>query len=724
MKKSTQTTYKDLQKLIFRPGILLSACVGLTVQFIVSQSALAQNNDEKLDEIVVEGSVRERMEQAGTLKDVVERTEQIGADTLASSRAVSLTEAMQASPGVVVSNECSMCGYKRIQLNGLKAEHTNITIDGIPIHTILSGFYAVDAIATTGVDRIEVARGAGASLTTPEAIGGVVNVVTVESFENSFSVDVAAGEEGFKQAGLLGTLVNDDASVRLTLIGQYDERDQFDADGNGVSENPYLSNGQTTARLSWDFSSTDNLAVRISAVQQELFGGPVLGDVVSSISSAINSEVLGEAPQLFVGDDVRNEYIGNPWETTEWVETQRFESSVSWLHEINSKWNVTTSLSFSTHEQDSYYEGFDYVADNDMLFADVRFNFLASDNHLLTFGVDMRDEDMRSSSEAGEAATEYVSDSFDYNLQGVYIQDSWNVNDNLELKMALRFDNVDADFIDPSKPGTEIDETIVSPRIDARFFHNDEWTSRFSIGRGFRAPLSFFETDHGILDAEVGFEIDIDELERSLSKSYSLSFEGEALTSTVSLTHTNVENLSALDETGAGVPLLTQLEEDASVTAFDVAVGYQVTDSTLINLNASKYNHNSVFKSSFGVATIEEQLNLSVDWDYKGWEVFAALTWIGDRDLEDYGYEGFNDINGNIAKTTSAPSVHWIDLRVAKELREGFVIYAGGNNILDATQTEDDETPLMFDADGGYDVAYIFGLLRGRELYAGIKYEF
>lgn len=693
-------------------------------------SSWAQDT-EVIDEIIVTESLRGRMEQAGTLKNVIERTEQIGAEVLQSSRSTNLTEAMQASPGVIVANECSMCGYKRIQLNGLKAEHTNIVIDSLPTHTILSGFYAIDAIATTGVDRIEVARGSGASLTTPEAIGGVVNVITTETINNTLSIDLSGGEEGFKQLGILGTLANNDGSARLTLIGQYDERDQFDADNNGVSENPYMQNNQTTARLSWDFSNTDNLTLRISSAQQEVFGGPVIGSVTPSIEVAIASEALGEAPQLFVGDDVRNQYIGNAWETTEWVDTDRLELSASWLHEINSDWNFTLSGSLADHEQDSFYEAFDYAADDEMSYLDLHFNYALNEDHLLTFGVDDRSEELVSVSVAGQAAntdgdpdTVYVNDNFEYNLRGFYIQDSWNLVDDIEIKMALRYDNIEADFTDLSKPGVEIDESIFSPRLDARYFHNDFLTSRFSIGRGFRAPLSFFETDHGLLDAAKGFEVDVNELERSLSTSYSLSYEGNVLTATASITQTDVENLSTLDETTAGVPLLTQLTEDASVLSTDIAVGWQATETLLLNLNASKFNHGDSFKSSYGVATTEEKINLTADWDYAAWEVYGALTWIGSRNLRDYGYEGYNDAAATIAKTTNAPSFQWVDLRIAKEIYDGTYLYVGGNNIFDQSQVGDEDTPLMFDAHGAYDVAYIYNLLRGRELYAGIQVNF
>ena len=168
-----------------------------------------------------------------------------------------------------------------------------------------------------------------------------------------------------------------------------------------------------------------------------------------------------------------------------------------------------------------------------------------------------------------------MSDAFDYDVSGAYLQDTWTVNDDFEIKAALRVDSVTADFTDPSKPGIEIDETVVSPRLDARYFHTDFWVSRFSAGRGYRAPLSFFETDHGLLDGGVGFEIDVDALERSQSYSYALSYEGSRLSSTLSATWTEVDDLAQLSETSAGVPLMTQLSESASVSALDWAVSYR-----------------------------------------------------------------------------------------------------------------------------------------------------
>lgn len=691
---------------------------------------------ENIERLSVVG-VRQRLEQAGTLANTIMKTEVVDASIIENKNAVNLSEAIDNSPGVKVSNECSMCGVKRIMLNGMKGEQTTILVDGLPVHTMISGYYAVDAIPTTGIERIEVARGAGASLIAPEAIGGTINIISYEPTENGAELDVAAGENGYRKVGFLGKGVSEDGRTRATLVAQYDDRDQFDADDNKVNEAPLQENRSVTARISQDIGDFDNLVLRMANIQSEIFGGPMLGsNFADGTASSIGSVLSGfddkpsEPQQLFEDGDIRKRYKGKAWETTEWIKTERNEASLAWLKEFSDDWNMHLAVSYAEHKQDSFYEGFDYTADDKMWFFDARFNYLLNDSHLLTFGADLRTEEMRSHSRAGSANPDYVSDSFDYDVKGLYLQDTWQVTDDLEVAMALRYDSITADFTDPSKPGTELDESILSPRVDIRLRHNELWTSRLSAGRGYRAPLSFFETDHGILDGSLGFDIDIDELERSNSVNYALSYEGDRLTSTASVAWTEVEHLAALTTNDQGIPLLTQLDEKASVVTTDIALGYRLTDDLTVNLTGEHFDYDSVFKSSYAVAPIEERVTLSVDWDVNDWEFFANLVWIGSRDLSQYGYEGYNrlDANGKVdpdsKKRTDAPSYFTLDLRASYQFNDNLSFYTGVSNLFDYTQAGDEESPLFYDAEGAFDVGYIYGPLRGREIYAGMKLVF
>lgn len=725
-------------------GLTMLAALTFTSFYAsANESSESPAAEQATEEVIVTG-VRQRLEKTGALADTIMQTEVIGFENIDHKNAVNLTEAIDNSPGVRVSNDCSMCGFKRIMLNGLRGDQTTILIDGLPSHTLISGYYAVDAIPTTGVDRIEVARGAGASLIAPEAIGGTVNIVTLEAQENGATVDISAGENGYQKMGILGTAVSDDQATRITLVGQYDKRDQFDADDNNVSETPFLENSNFMSRISHDFSEQDNVVFRYANSKSEVFGGPVLGERFADGKASSIGAVLGRfddagsnSQDLFQDGDVSKKFEGKAWETAEWIKTTRNEAALTWLRELNSDWNMHLATTWAEHIQDSFYEGFDYYAKDRMLFVDARFNWIASDSHLITFGIEYRTEKMRSYSQAGVPNPAYVSDSFNYDVAAFYIQDTWEALDNLEIALAIRVDQIAADFIDPSQTGTEIDETLVSPRLDMRLMHSDRWTSRFSAGQGYRAPLSFFETDHGILDSGQGFIVDVDDLERSASANYALSFEGEKLASTLSLAYTEVKNLATLDETSTGVPILTQLNEKAHVAAADLALSYQFTDAFNLSMVIEAFDYDKNFKASYTSAPIEERVTLGANYDINGWELAVNTVWIGSRDLSDYGYgDAYNKVNatGNVinssAKNSTAPAFYTVDVKVEKHIGENLSIYFGASNLLDYTQAGDEESPLVFGDDGTgtgpgeYDVAYIYGPLRGREAYAGFKLEF
>ena len=697
---------------LFAPGLLALAC----------NTSLAQPApDERIEEVTVTG-VRQRLYESGLLKDVIRKTEVISSLNMKQHNAGTLTEAIAFSPGVRVNNECSMCGVKRVMLNGLRGEHTTVLVDGIPTHTMISGFYGLDAAAAAGLDRVELARGTGASLIAPEAIGGTVHLVSREAHRNDFELDVAGGEMGFRKFSAVATGVSGSEATRVTLSAQHLHRDQYDGDDNGTSESPAQTHESLTAVLSQDLGDSDNLRLRVSRVRSEIFGGPTNADIGAVLEDHA-ADPDWTSPQLFVDGDVRNRYSGRPWETTEWIETTRSEIYAVWLHEFSSDINVQFTGSQNEHRQESFYEGFVYDADDEMRFFDLRLNWALGDAHLLTLGADRRDEELRSRTNSDSPS--YVSDSFDYAVQGLYLQDTWSASDRLELALALRYDRVEADFIDPSKAGTEIDDGILSPRVDVRYAHDLRWTSRLSMGRGYRAPLSFFESDHGILDANLGFLLDIDALERSNNASYTLSFEGEQLSASGAVAWTEVENLSALDETDEGVPLLSQLSEDASVLVADVAVSWRPITALSLSATAEVIDYSEEFKQAFGVVPIEERLRLSADWGVRDWELFASATWVGGRNLADYGTPATPtfDSAGLLPMDSDAEAFWTLDLRAARHVGDNWEVYLGASNLLGYTQVEDAQTPLFYDG-GAYDGAYLFGPLRGREIYAGFKFNF
>jgi outer membrane receptor for ferrienterochelin and colicins len=691
-------------------GLMLGAHLGV-----------AQAHTADVQEVLVTG-VKERLYQAGMLKDTIEKTEVVSADSIAKQQAENLTDAIGAAAGVRVNNECSMCGVKRVMLNGLRGEHTTVLVDGIPTHSIVSSVYGLDAIGTAGIERIEIARGAGASLTAPEAIGGTINLITKEAYTNELDVDVAAGEDAYKKLAAVGTLVANDESTRITAIAQKDARDQIDGDKNGVSESPLMDNQSVTLRVSQDIGVHDNLTVRGNYVTSELFGGPMNTSIGGAKSDYFADPEYSSA-QLFIDDDVRNNYIAKPWETTEWIKTTRNEFAGSWLHESDADLNFTLATSFVQHKQQSFYEGFIYDADNNVRYLDGRINYAFTDNQHLTIGVNNRQETLRSTTNS--SSEQFISDSFDYASSGIYLQDTWTANSAVQIAFAVRADKLVANFIDEQKPGEEISQTLVSPRVDMRVTHSAAWNSRLSLGQGYRAPLSFFESDHGILDGDQGFNIAIDRLERSKSVNYALNFQQDRITATSSFAYTQVQHLAQLSSDENDVPALGQLNSTAAVMDYDVALTYKYNEHLSLSGIAEIYNYNAAFEQAFTVAPIEQRLGLSADIEWNDWDTFLSAEWIGARDLTAFATPANPtfDAQGLMPKSTHAPSYWSLDIQTTYAISDGYKIYVGAKNLLNYTQVRDMQTPLYYEA-GGFDVNHVYGPLRGREAYVGLKCTF
>ncbi len=180
------------------------AAVIVAAFFALAGSALGEDAGSgaiKLETLKVK-SLEENLRRKGLLKDVIERTQLITAEDLEMKQARSLYEAVKDEPGVTVNTECSMCGIKRIMVNGLKGEHTTVLVDGVPMHSTVSSYYGMDALATAGLSRIEIARGAGASLLAPEAIGGTLNLIFEKPTKTGFISDISIGANDYRDYSL------------------------------------------------------------------------------------------------------------------------------------------------------------------------------------------------------------------------------------------------------------------------------------------------------------------------------------------------------------------------------------------------------------------------------------------------------------------------------------------------------------------------------------------
>ncbi len=704
------------------------------------QATPSENSLEAQENQIEIIGVSERLAKKGRLADVIEKTELIDEKAIEQKQALNLADAIENEPGIKVNNECSMCGMKRVMINGLKGEHTTLLVDGVPMHSVVSSYYGIDAITSAGIEQIEVARGAGASLIAPEAMGGTINIVTKNATKNSLAINAGMHDDGDRQINIVATAISEDKRTGLTAAAQFSEIDQYDGDDNGISESPGMTNQSVMLKIKQEISQNDAIEIKTSLFDSDVFGGPMNTSLVQVLLSEQNGAT--DAGSFFQNGDVRQTYLGQPWETTETIITNRQELMARWIHEVdfNNHFEWTTSL--VDHEQDSYYESFDYANTDRIIFSDFKWTSVQNTDWLTTFGIDARQEKMRSQSKklAQFQLTDpsILGDSFDYRTQGLYWQNTIYSSNNIEWNFAIRYDQINANWIEQLQQKDELSEKMFSPRFHLRIDHNEQWTSRFSAGRGYRAPLTFFESDHGIL--EDGFDIRINQLEKANSYNYAISYAGEQLDLTASLAHSDIKHLAFIDTDSFSRATLINSDNRFKVSTIDIVYGYDVTESWQLTGAFEWYVMDDNYKATFGVVPVEERIKFASNYQVNDWEMYFDITWVGSRDLNEYGYaDRFNvylDLNGNNlvdpgelqdAKPTDAKAFTLVNARFTYNINKHYTLFFGAKNLLDFSQVSDMDSPLFWADDNGepaYDVAHIYGPLRGREIYLGIKLDY
>lgn len=185
--------------------------------------------------------------------------------------ASSLAKAVDLEPGVQTTLTCANCGSQRITLNGMRGENTTVLIDGIPAFSSVSSFYGMEAIPMVGIGRIEIMRGAGASLTAPESIGGAINLVTPATNENKVSYQIKGGSNQFLNQELFGSYGDNQGGVviaaQTNLLGAYDK------DHNNVAESSRQSQKSLFIKKENRFGDKVKLSLRGGYQELELIGG-------------------------------------------------------------------------------------------------------------------------------------------------------------------------------------------------------------------------------------------------------------------------------------------------------------------------------------------------------------------------------------------------------------------------------------------------------------------
>ena len=353
-----------------------------------------------------------KVQQRRILQDAVEKTELVDKKQIEQTQSATLSEAISQQAGINVETGCSVCGMKRVQINGLTGDHTTILVDGVPFNSTVSSFYGSDAVGTSDIQDIQITRGAGASLTAPEAIGGTVNIIPMRPYKNGVEFDASMGTLGERNYSILGQAMSDDKQTGILISASSHDQDQVDRDHNGVSESPSMKNQSISVMFTHKFSPYDSLDIHAAHFTSDVKGGTMVSEN-SAIAQGNNNNTS------FTGNNINNQYTGDPINMIEAINTTRNEIYAKEHHIINDTMSLQTTLAYSEQQQDSLYEGADYSNRDKTYFGDIKIDHALNDNHFLTYGLDTKIEQARSESYRYYTLDSMKNDDFDYGAYGI-----------------------------------------------------------------------------------------------------------------------------------------------------------------------------------------------------------------------------------------------------------------------------------------------------------------
>jgi vitamin B12 transporter len=102
----------------------------------------------------------------------------INSDEMEQKQIQRVSDALREVPGLSVVQTGSPGQLTSVFTRGLRSEHTQVLLDGIPINQGLQGAFNFADFTTENIDRIEVVRGPQSTIYGPRALAGVIQIFT------------------------------------------------------------------------------------------------------------------------------------------------------------------------------------------------------------------------------------------------------------------------------------------------------------------------------------------------------------------------------------------------------------------------------------------------------------------------------------------------------------------------------------------------------------------
>ncbi|MFB9054931.1 TonB-dependent receptor domain-containing protein [Formosa undariae] len=700
--------------------ITVKSGVNQTIDFNITEDALG------LDQVVV-SATRNRISK----KEAPVIVNVLSGKLFRATQSISLADGLNYQPGVRVETNCQNCGFTQVRLNGLEGQYTQVLVNSRPVFSALNGVYGLEQIPVSIIDRVEVVRSGGSALFGSNAIAGTVNVITKEPVNNTWDVSsylgFIDGKTPDRSVNMNASIVNEALTTGITVYGMYRNRDSYDANADGFSEITKLTNSSLGTKAFVKPNDNSRIGIDFTAIKEYRRGGdrlelsPQFTDVTEQLDH--NTIFAGLDYELF--NDARTNAL-------------------------------STYISVQNTDRDSYYGGLgggrthaDSIAANNAfgttkdlaLVAGAKFTHNFKNNDVLTTGVEYQMNDTKDIITGYNRLVDQTVNNY-----GLYGQYEWKPTERFTALIGARLDHVDVDgyyTIQDIERSSEVNETVLSPRLTILYNINEALQFRGGYARGFRAPQAFNEDLHiASVGGEQSFVILSDNLESEFSNAYTASLN---FTKDFNKTQTNflaegfyttLQNPFTIVSTGTPLPNGSILEESRNGAGAYVAgtnIELSVSPSPSLFFQAGITFQKSIYK--------EDQVLFEADGSFPGEEDVILDEFA--RSPNVYGFVNTNweiiedlrlDVTGSYTGSMVVPHIisdsgfmELVDTDAFFDMTtkltyhfdpiEAFHVEISGGvqNIFNSYQDD-------FDSGAGRDSTYIYGPNRPRTVFVGLKF--
>lgn len=399
---------------------------------------------------------------SGTLKEIKKSNSPIAVETYSpkffkKNVTASVFEALSIVNGVQPQLNCNVCNTGDIHINGMEGPYTMVLIDGMPVVSNLATVYGFSGIPASLIKRVEIVKGPSSTLYGSEAVAGLINIITKDPGSASqlnvdinytsydeLNADVSAKFKVGKAHSLLG--VN---------VFHFDKR--YDINNDNFTDVTLQKRISLFNKWSFDRKNKLPFQVAVRLLTEDRWGGELQWNKTWRGSDSIYGESIYTK---------RLELIGN--------------YGIKAGKEL-----VLLEYSYNLHDQNSYYGVTPYNARQHAGFAQLRWNKDVA-KHSLSAGLPYRFtwyDDNTIATMKPDGTTNYPSVQ---QMKGLFVQDEWKFHPNWTLLAGIRYEL------------TNMQGSILSPRVAMKFSSNNNQVFRFSAGNGFRI-VNLFTEDHAAL---------------------------------------------------------------------------------------------------------------------------------------------------------------------------------------------------------------------------------